>query len=84
MWQQMEPINMNDNNLRFNYFALYRTAQSKRPVDPEDNEKVACEHCVGYIRDCDYCGQKIEILEGKPVNYHEGSIHRCGRPSRRY
>ena len=47
------------------------------------NEKVkllnACEGCVGYIKDCDNCGQKIEILNGKPLNYHEGSIHRCGR-----
>jgi hypothetical protein len=42
--------------------------------------QAACDACVGYIKNCDYCGQKIEILNGKPLNYHEGSLHRCGRP----
>jgi len=31
----------------------------------------------GYIRDCKFCGEKIEILEGKALNYGEGSPHRC-------
>ena len=26
---------------------------------------------------CDNCGQKIEILDGKPLDYHAGSYHRC-------
>ncbi|CAN5376704.1 hypothetical protein BH18THE2_BH18THE2_25040 [soil metagenome] len=38
-----------------------------------------CDSCVGFIKDCDHCGQRIEILNGRPLNYHEGSIHRCGR-----
>ena len=50
----------------------------------QNNPKLqsACSKCVGYIKDCDNCGQKIEILNGRPLNYHEGSIHRCGRGGR--
>lgn len=36
----------------------------------------ACSKCVGYIKNCDNCGQKIEILNHRPLNYHEGSLHR--------
>ena len=46
---------------------------------PNPMLKSACNTCLGYIKDCDNCGQKIEILNGHPLNYHEGSIHRCGR-----
>jgi hypothetical protein len=38
-----------------------------------------CWQCKGFIKNCDNCGSKIEILNGRPLNYHEGSIHRCGR-----
>lgn len=41
--------------------------------------KGGCSSCTGYIKNCDHCGQKIEILNGKPLDYHEGSLHRCGR-----
>ena len=37
----------------------------------------ACSKCVGYIKNCDNCGEKIEILNHRPLNYHEGSLHRC-------
>ena len=47
----------------------------------KDNEtpklKSACSECKGYIKTCDNCGQKIEILNGKPLDYHAGSYHRC-------
>ena len=26
-----------------------------------------CSGCVGYIKSCDNCGSKIEILNGKPL-----------------
>ena len=41
--------------------------------------KTACSSCRGYIKNCDNCGNKIEILNGKPLDYHAGSLHRCGR-----
>jgi hypothetical protein len=40
-------------------------------------QKAGCSDCVGYIKDCKYCGAKIEILEGKVLDYHAGSAHRC-------
>ena len=45
----------------------------------ESRLKGACSDCCGYIKNCDNCGQKIEILNGKPLDYHAGSLHRCGR-----
>jgi len=45
--------------------------------------KGACSSCAGYIKNCRDCGQKIKILNGEPLDYHVGSLHRC-RGSRRY
>lgn len=48
---------------------------------PKPKQKDACSGCVGYIKNCNTCGQKIEILNGKPLDYHAGTYHRCpGRP----
>lgn len=44
--------------------------------------KGACSSCVGYINNCNTCGQKIEILNGKPLDYHAGTYHRCTGRSR--
>lgn len=29
------------------------------------------------IRNCKFCGDKIEWCNRQPVDYHSGSIHRC-------
>lgn len=44
--------------------------------------KGACSSCAGYIKNCRDCGQKIEILNGKPLDYHVGSYHNCPRRPR--
>lgn len=50
-------------------------------ADSQLKLKGACNSCIGYVRDCKFCGQKIEILEGKVLDYHAGSAHRCRRRS---
>jgi hypothetical protein len=55
------------------------SSSSSLEINISQKTKGACSSCVGYIKSCDSCGAKIEILNGRPLNYHEGSYHRCRR-----
>lgn len=60
---------------------LYQDSAKDQDQNYNPNPKLqsACSKCVGYVKNCDNCGEKIEILNHRPMNYHEGSLHRCGR-----
>jgi hypothetical protein len=65
---------MNNDNTDSSAFKDSETSSNSNP-----RLQAACNSCIGYIKNCDNCGKKIEILNGRPLNYHEGSLHRCGR-----
>lgn len=59
-------------------------SSSSPEINISQKQKGACDACVGFIKNCDSCGAKIEILNGRPLNYHEGSLHRCSGIRGRY